>query len=173
MIDRNRGRNGVGTLEAATVPALVVGVEKVATRELLARRRLRALKTLVERFRWGRRELLIVEMLQAAHEAGITGSNIPAQELREKVDGTTSSSFALAQILDHEERLIRWYRSVRADWAQRRVASDPIIFVLVHGSTLRAVEDGHGIRHGQLAASIHAEITRLKLALDKAGTERA
>ena len=173
MIIRNSDRNAVGTAEAATVPALVVGVEKVATKDLLARRRLRALKTLITRFRWGRQELRIVEMLQIAVEAGITGANIPAQVWREKVDGTSSRSFALALILDDEERLIRWYRAVRADWTARRVRSDPIIFVLVHGSTLRAVEDGHGIRHGQLAVTIHEEITRLKLALDKAGTERA
>lgn len=173
MIIRNSDRNAVGTAEAATVPALVVGVEKVATKELLARRRLRALKTLITRFRWGRQELLIVEMLQIAVEAGVTGANIPAQALREKVDGTSNASATLAHILEREENLIRWYRAVRADWASRQVRSDPIIFVLVHGSTLRAVEDTHGIRHGQLATSIHAEITRLKLALDKAGTERA
>ncbi len=173
MIIRNSDRNAVGTVEANGVPALVVGVEKVATKELLARRRNRALKRLVTRFKWGRKELLIVEMLQVAVEAGVTGANIPAQALREKVDGTSNASATLAHILEREENLIRWYRAVRADWAARRVRSDAIIFVLVHGSTLRAVEDGHGIRHGQLAPSIHAEITRLKLALDKAGTERA
>lgn len=173
MIDRNRGRNGVGTLEAPTVPALVVGVEKVATKELLARRRMRALKTLTERFKWGRRELLIVEMLQVAVEAGVTGAIIPAQTLREKVDGGGQGSNYIGAICERDEELIRWYRAVRADWSARRVRSDAIIFVLVHGSTLRAVEDGHGIRHGQLAVSIHEEITRLKLALDKAGTERA
>jgi hypothetical protein len=173
MIIRNRDRNAVGTVQAPTVPALVVGVEKVATRELLARRRMRALKTLVERFRWGKRELLIVEMLQAAVEAGITGANIPAQALREKVDCTATTQGHLASLLDREELLIRWYRGIRADWARRGVISDPIIFVLVHGSSLRTVEEAYRIRHGQLALSIHAEITLLKMALDKAGTERA
>jgi hypothetical protein len=173
MIVRNKERNAVGTLAEESVPALVVGVEKVATRELLARRRLRALKTLVERFRWGKRELLIVEMLQAAHEAGVTGANIPAQALREKVDGTSNAAATLSVILHREEHLIRWYRMVRADWSARQVRSDAILFVLVHGSTLRAVEDLYRIRHGQLAATIHDEITRLKMALDKAGTERA
>jgi len=173
MMSRNADRYATGTPSRSTVPALIEGVEKAATAQLLARRRCRALKTLVERFGWGRAELLIVEMLQAAVEAGVTGANVPAQALREKVDGTASAQGRFASVLDQEEALIRWYRAVRADWRARRVASDPILFVLVYGATLRAVEDGNGIKHGQLAPSIHAEVTRLKLALDKAGTERA
>ena len=123
---------------------------------------------LANKFGWGLGERAVIELIQQAAEAGLTGAYIPAQRIIEKVDGTSKSHDMIGGSLDRDHRLVAWYAAMRADWTARGVPWFGMVLVLVSGFEIERAARVIQRDHGWLRSQIRLEVERLKAALDKA-----
>lgn len=148
------------------VPVALAGADRVRAREARIDR-------LANTFGWGQGERAVIELIQQAAEAGLTGAYVPAQRIIEKVDGTTKSHDMIGGSLDRDAKLIAWYAAMRADWTARGVPWFGMILVLVSGFEIKRAAIVIHRREQWLRDQIRLEVERLKAALDKGGVKHA